>query len=480
MENTEIIQKARAKAEMWLNDAYDKATRTEVERLLNASDPTELIDSFYNDLEFGTGGLRGIMGVGSNRMNIYTVGAATQGFANYINRLFPGENNSVCIGHDCRHHSREYAETTAAIFSANGITAYLFESLRPTPEMSFAIRELGCKGTVQHIHAGLRFLAGFVLIDGLSEAVDAHPQTGVPGIGEMLFELGVLHQCAGTVAAVADADNDELDTGLLGLLKVDAGLVFGDVDAKGGVLLDAVGIKVIELVVDGADAGDGVGGVLLIIIGLAVHGPPAGVGGARCRCSRCGGGGLVFLLFAEQQVPQPFQEAVLAVKALGGDAAFVQRSGVQRGADLFRRQQDGAVGIGDPGRSDRLAVLRGGGGLGGFRFQRFHRGAQRVFCGQFRSLLHEVGEEGVFVVVLLGRTGHRVGGGSLSGRLRRGLVRHSGGGFFNGGFRRRFGAGSRHLSLRRGHRHSGRGSRGLCRCGLLRSRAGSRRFCCAL
>ena len=94
MENTEIIQKARAKAEMWLNDAYDKATRTEVERLLNASDPTELIDSFYNDLEFGTGGLRGIMGVGSNRMNIYTVGAATQGFANYINRLFPGEHNS--------------------------------------------------------------------------------------------------------------------------------------------------------------------------------------------------------------------------------------------------------------------------------------------------------------------------------------------------------------------------------------------------
>ena len=102
---------------------------------------------------------------------------------------------------------------------------------------------------------------------------------GVPGIGEMLFELGVLHQRAGTVAAVADADDDELDTGLLGLLKVDAGLVFGDVDAEGGVLLDTVGVEVIELVVDGADAGDGVGGVLLIIIGLAVHGPPAGVGG---------------------------------------------------------------------------------------------------------------------------------------------------------------------------------------------------------
>ena len=121
MENTEIIQKPEPKAEMWLNDAYDKATRTEVERLLNASDPTELIDSFYNDLEFGTGGLRGIMGVGSNRMNIYTVGAATQGFANYINRLFPGENNSVCIGHDCRHHSREYAETLQRFFQPTAL-----------------------------------------------------------------------------------------------------------------------------------------------------------------------------------------------------------------------------------------------------------------------------------------------------------------------------------------------------------------------
>lgn len=148
MENQEIICKARAKAEGWLNNAYDEDTRAEVKRMLDTNDPTELIDSFYNDLEFGTGGLRGIMGAGSNRMNIYTVGAATQGFANYINKMFPGEENSVCIGYDCRHHSREYAETTAAIFSANGITAYLFDSLRPTPEMSFAIRELGCKGGV--------------------------------------------------------------------------------------------------------------------------------------------------------------------------------------------------------------------------------------------------------------------------------------------------------------------------------------------
>ncbi|MEG2228546.1 MAG: phospho-sugar mutase [Odoribacter sp.] len=149
MENNEIIQQAKKKAESWLDKAYDESTRNAVKQMLESPDSTELIDSFYNDLEFGTGGLRGIMGAGSNRMNRYTVGAATQGFANYINRMFPQQKEkSVCIGHDCRHHAREYAETTAAIFSANGITAYLFESLRPTPEMSFAIRELGCCGGV--------------------------------------------------------------------------------------------------------------------------------------------------------------------------------------------------------------------------------------------------------------------------------------------------------------------------------------------
>lgn len=148
METTEILNIAREKAKGWLNPAYDKATRDEVERLLLAENASELIESFYNDLEFGTGGLRGIMGIGTNRMNIYTVGAATQGFANYINQVFPGEEKSVCIGHDCRHNSRLFAETAAAIFSANGIHVFLFEELRPTPEMSFAIRELGCKGGV--------------------------------------------------------------------------------------------------------------------------------------------------------------------------------------------------------------------------------------------------------------------------------------------------------------------------------------------
>lgn len=149
MENTEIIKMAEEKAQSWLSQAYDAETRAAVEKMLHASDKTELIDSFYKDLEFGTGGLRGVMGAGTNRMNKYTVGAATQGFANYINRIFSGETEkSVCIGHDCRHNSRFFAETAAAVFSANGITAYLFEDLRPTPEMSFAIRELGCKGGV--------------------------------------------------------------------------------------------------------------------------------------------------------------------------------------------------------------------------------------------------------------------------------------------------------------------------------------------
>ena len=148
MENKDIIQIARQKAEIWKSSDYDEATRAEAARLLEAEDTTPLVESFYKDLEFGTGGLRGIMGVGTNRMNRYTVGAATQGFANYINRMFPNEEKSVCIGHDCRHHSRDYAETAAAIFSANGITAYLFDSLRPTPEMSYAIRTLHCKGGV--------------------------------------------------------------------------------------------------------------------------------------------------------------------------------------------------------------------------------------------------------------------------------------------------------------------------------------------
>ena len=147
--NNELIAQCEERAKQWLTPAFDEETRKEVQAMLDAEDKSALIDAFYQNLEFGTGGLRGIMGAGTNRMNKYIVGMATQGFANYILKAFPGEDNlSVVVGHDCRNNSRLFAETVAAIFSANGIKAYLFESLRPTPEISFAIRELGAKAGV--------------------------------------------------------------------------------------------------------------------------------------------------------------------------------------------------------------------------------------------------------------------------------------------------------------------------------------------
>ncbi len=149
MENKELIESVRRKAEGWLSKSYDAETRAQVQALLDNEDPTELIESFYKDLEFGTGGLRGIMGVGSNRMNIYTVGAATQGLSNYLKKEFGKlPEIKVVIGHDCRNNSRKFAEISADIFSANGIKVYLFEDLRPTPEMSFTIRKLGCQSGI--------------------------------------------------------------------------------------------------------------------------------------------------------------------------------------------------------------------------------------------------------------------------------------------------------------------------------------------
>ncbi len=148
MENQELME-VRAKAQEWLSDTYDEQTRAQVQALLDAEDPSELIDSFYRSLEFGTGGLRGIMGVGTNRMNIYTVGAATQGLSNYLKKNFADlDEIKVAIGHDCRNNSRLFSETSAKIFAANGIKAYLFDDLRPTPELSFAIRELGCQSGI--------------------------------------------------------------------------------------------------------------------------------------------------------------------------------------------------------------------------------------------------------------------------------------------------------------------------------------------
>lgn len=143
----ETLKMVRNKAHKWLSMDIDETTRTEIKKMLEA-ESDELIDAFYQDLEFGTGGLRGIMGAGSNRMNIYTIGMATQGLANYLKKHFKNETISVAIAHDCRNNGRLFAENTANILSANGIKVYLFDDLRPTPELSFAIRELGCKSGI--------------------------------------------------------------------------------------------------------------------------------------------------------------------------------------------------------------------------------------------------------------------------------------------------------------------------------------------
>lgn len=147
--NTELIALCENKAKQWLSPFFDQETQEKIKAMLENEDKTDLIESFYKNLEFGTGGLRGIMGVGSNRMNIYTVGMATQGFANYLKSNFSDhEQISVVVCHDCRNNSRLFAETVADIFSANGIKVYLFDDMRPTPECSFAIRHLGCQSGV--------------------------------------------------------------------------------------------------------------------------------------------------------------------------------------------------------------------------------------------------------------------------------------------------------------------------------------------
>ena len=150
MENQELIAQCTATAQQWIDSPlYDAETKQAVKAMIEAEDKTPLIDAFYRSLEFGTGGLRGIMGPGTNRMNVYVVGAATQGLANYLLKNFADRKEiSVVVGHDCRNNSRLFAETVANVFSANGIKVYLFEDLRPTPEVSFAIRHFGCQSGV--------------------------------------------------------------------------------------------------------------------------------------------------------------------------------------------------------------------------------------------------------------------------------------------------------------------------------------------
>lgn len=149
MENKELLDLVTSRANSWLEGNYDSETKAEVKKLIDSSDKSELIESFYKDLEFGTGGLRGIMGVGSNRMNKYTIGGATQGLSNYLLKEFANlPEIKVVISYDCRNNSKKFAQITADVFTANGIKVYLFENLRPTPEVSFAIRKLGCQSGV--------------------------------------------------------------------------------------------------------------------------------------------------------------------------------------------------------------------------------------------------------------------------------------------------------------------------------------------
>ena len=206
MKTSEIPENVLLKAQEWLNEKYDAATRAEVKRLMEQEDPTDLIDAFYRDLEFGTGGLRGIMGVGSNRMNIYTVGAATQGLSNYLKMAFAHlPQISVAIGHDCRNNSRLFSETAAAIFSANGIKVYLFESLRPTPELSFAIRELGMQSGIilTASHNPKEYNGYKAYWDDGSQIVEPHDKNIIDevekvkvqdirfkGVPELIFSLG--------------------------------------------------------------------------------------------------------------------------------------------------------------------------------------------------------------------------------------------------------------------------------------------------
>jgi len=146
---TPVLEPAvQANIEQWLNGNYDEQSKATIRQLLSEGKTGELTDAFYRDLEFGTGGIRGIMGVGSNRINRYTLGTATQGLSNYLVQLYPGEQVKVVIAHDCRNDSDTFARMIAEVFSANGIYVYFFEGLRPTPELSFAIRELGCHSGV--------------------------------------------------------------------------------------------------------------------------------------------------------------------------------------------------------------------------------------------------------------------------------------------------------------------------------------------
>ncbi len=211
MKTNEIPENVMLKAQEWLSGNYDANTKAEVSKLMEKEDPADLVDAFYRDLEFGTGGLRGIMGVGSNRMNIYTVGAATQGLSNYLKKAFAHlPQIGVAIGHDCRNNSRLFSETAAAIFSANGIKVYLFESLRPTPELSFAIRELGLQSGIilTASHNPKEYNGYKAYWDDGSQIVEPHDLNIIAEVGKVKVE-DILFQGNADLIVPLGSDMDE-------------------------------------------------------------------------------------------------------------------------------------------------------------------------------------------------------------------------------------------------------------------------------
>ncbi len=212
MQTNEIPENVMLKAQEWMQGSYDATTKAEVKRLIQKEDPTDLIDAFYRDLEFGTGGLRGIMGVGSNRMNIYTVGAATQGLSNYLKKAFAHlPEIKVAIGHDCRNNSRLFSETAAAIFSANGIKVYLFDALRPTPELSFAIRQLGLQSGIilTASHNPKEYNGYKAYWDDGSQIVEPHDLNIIAEVEKVKVEDIRFHGNAGLIFPLG-AEMDEL------------------------------------------------------------------------------------------------------------------------------------------------------------------------------------------------------------------------------------------------------------------------------
>ena len=220
--DNELIKSCEAKAEAWLSSSvYDAATQAEVRKMLDNADKTELVESFYQNLEFGTGGLRGIMGVGTNRMNIYTVGAATQGLSNYLNKNFKDlKEIAVVVGHDCRNNSRLFAEVSANIFAANGIKVYLFDDMRPTPEMSFAIRQLGCQIILTASHNPKEYNGYKAYWDDGAQVLAPHDKGIIDEVNKVGAEdIKGLHTVLDTANPLIEIIGEEIDKLYLDKIK---------------------------------------------------------------------------------------------------------------------------------------------------------------------------------------------------------------------------------------------------------------------